>query len=160
MGLLLLLLSGHPQRAHAPASPSGGQGAGGLSSPVEGPDATPLLPPAAGPSPGLSPSRLALGCWNCCLVWGVDAPEPGWLTFVGTPRLTRMLQTLTVSPGKVLRVKGGRAVGPWRTSAEEAPACLTAHRLPTQEGHLPRPRDARRQGADQEGRVLGGLRSR
>lgn len=63
-------------------------------------------------------------------------------------------------PRKVFRVRGGHAVGPWRTSAEEAPACLTAHRLPTQEGHLPRARDARRQGADQEGRVCGGLRSR
>ena len=55
---------------------------------------------------------------------------------------------------------GGRAVTPLRTSVDKAPACPTARCLPTQEGHLPRARDAHGQGADQEGRVLGGLRSR
>lgn len=36
-------------------------------------------------------SLPALGHWSHCLVWGVDAPEPGWLASVGRPWLTRML---------------------------------------------------------------------
>ena len=93
---LLLLLSGRPGRAHALALPSGGQGAGGLSSPVEGPDAAPSPPSAAGPSPGLSPGAPALeplpglGCgrprtWLARICWealadmdAVDADRLPW----------------------------------------------------------------------------------
>ena len=36
-------------------------------------------------------SLPALRRWSRCLVWGVDAPEPGWLASVGRPWLTWML---------------------------------------------------------------------
>lgn len=87
----------------------------------------------------------------------------------GLPR--QMLQTgLCPSHGGPdtgpVRPCGGRAVGRFAwlgsrgSSTDRLPMCLTLGCLSSQEGHPPRLCDAHRQRADQEGGVLGGLRSR
>lgn len=149
-----------PSGLQAPASPSGA-GCRRPVSPVEVQTPPPCCPQQQDPARPFSQRAGALVLEPLSGL-GCGCPRT-WLAHIcWRPRLTGAPDAADADrlPWEGPQGGGGHAVGPWRTSAEEAPACLTAHRLPTQEGHLPRAAAQRRQGADQEGRVCGGLRSR